>query len=402
MTVNASVAAGVFEKPVDKATEYTFASGNSARNIPLELNIVHIFTQVKVNGSEPMWFLFDTGASVTVLSTAATEKLGLELAGKIEARGAGEGSEEAYFVENVNFELPGVKLAEQTAVAIGLERLEPLFGRPIDGILGYDMISRFVVELDYENQLMHLYERESFSYDGNGKRIPISLDGSTPFVEATVTMMDGSTATGRFLVDTGAGATVGFTAPFTKKNDLLASVPHTLEFEGGAGIGGDIKALIGRIKSVDMGGLKFFDPVVGFSQDKAGVGANPNMAGIIGGEILSRCTVIFDYDRASMILEPNANFEDPYNFTMSGLVVQTGGRGDWQTLTVRKVMADSPAAEAGIQVGDVIEMIDGRPAAEYSIHTLDGYFKRDGEVVTLKFIRDGRAIEKQVKLTKAI
>lgn len=400
--MNGAVTAGIFEKPVDKAQDYAFTSGKSATNIPIELNPVHIFMQASVNGSEPLWFIFDTGASVTVLNTATAEALGLDLAGKIEARGAGEGSAEANLIQDVSFEIPGVKLMDQTAVALPLAPLEPIIGREIDGIFGYDMISRFVVEIDYEKQLMHLYDRESYKYTGNGKRVPIHIDGSTPYANATITMMDGKTVEGQFLIDTGAGSAIGFTGPYTEKNELLASLPTKISAPGGFGVGGELKSYQGRIKSVDLGGLRFFDPVAGFSRDKAGAGANKQTAGIIGGELLSRCTVVFDYDRGEMILEPNGNFEDAYNSGMSGLWVETGGRGNWGTYSVRKVLADSPAQAAGIEAGDIIQTVDGRPVADYALPDLYEYFKREGETVRVTISRNGKTMEKKLRLKKAI
>ena len=170
----------------------------------------------------------------------------------------------------------------------------------------------------------------------------------------------------------------------------------------GMGVGGETKAYVGRIKTLEIGGLKFINPVAGFSQDKAGAGANKFRAGLIGGEILSRCTVIFDYERGEMVLEPNGNFEDPYNIGMSGLYVQTGGRGDWDTISVRKVLPDSPAAAAGIEAGDIITSIDGRPASEYSMSDLAEYFKRDGQMVRLELARNGKTIKKEVRLKKVL
>lgn len=400
--VNGTPTAGVFEKPADKAQDYSFAEGNAARDIPIELNFVHIFLQARVNESEPLWFLLDTGASASVLSTSTAKALGLDLHGKVEGRGAGEGSVDANFVADVTYKLPGAVLERQTAVAIPLEALEPRMGRALDGILGYDMISRFVVEIDYAHGRLQLYDRRSYSYRGKGVRVPIHIEHGIPYVKATVTMPDGRTVDGEFALDTGASMAIGFTAPYTERHNLLDALPKKIFFQGGFGVGGESKAYIGRVSSVDVGAVKFQSPVAGFSQDQAGVGANPDLAGIIGGEILSRCTVIFDYERGEMILEPNATFEDPYDFNMSGLLLRAGGRGDWETLSVYRVMPDSPGAEAGIEAGDVIRTIDGRPSGEFTMSALNDYFKRDGQTVRITLTRDGDTLEKDVRLKRAI
>ena len=400
--VNGKLPTGVFEKPADQAKDYSFTKGDAARDIPIELNGVHIFMQARVNNSDPLWFVLDTGAEVSVLNTSTAEALGLKLQGKVEGRGAGEGSVDANFVKDVNYELPGAKIEGQTAATIPVEPIEALMGRAIDGILGYDMISRFVVEIDYAEKRLQLYDRGSYSYAGKGTRVPIRIENGHPFVNATVTMPDGRAIKGEFMLDTGASTAIGFTAPFTEKNKLLDALSKKIFFHGGLGVGGESNSYLGRVSSVDIGGLEFPGPLAGFSQDKAGVGADPTLAGLIGGEILSRCTIIFDYERGEMILEPNATFDDPYEFNMSGLLIRTGGRGDWKTLSVYRVMPDSPGARAGIEAGDVIRTIDGRTADEYTMSFLTDYLKRDGKTVKMTLTRGGHTLEKNIHLKRAI
>src|SRR5207237_892827 len=107
-------------------------------------------------------------------------------------------------------------------------------------------------------------------------------------------------------------------------------------------------------------------PITNFSTAKAGILAQSDMAGIIGGEILRRFTVIFDYPRKQLILEPNARFAEPYDFDMSGLMVTAHG-DDLKTFRVHHVISPSPAYDSGLRVGDVITAIDGQPAADLSL-----------------------------------
>ena len=68
------------------------------------------------------------------------------------AGGAGENKVEVSFIKDASFALPGVEIAGQTVATAKLrEILEARVGRPVDGILGYDLISRFVIEIDYRN-----------------------------------------------------------------------------------------------------------------------------------------------------------------------------------------------------------------------------------------------------------
>ena len=65
-----------------------------------------------------------------------------------------------------------------------------------------------------------------------------------------------------------------------------------------------------------------------------------------------------------MILEPNTNFNDPFEFTMSGLgfmPMRPGAQG----IRVAQVYDNSTAKEAGFMVGDEILAINGRDIKEF-------------------------------------
>jgi hypothetical protein len=393
---------GIFARPEESAQDFQFAVGTSALGIPIELNTVHIFLQARVNGSDPLWFVLDTGAQSSAVNKDTAGDLGLEMAGKIEGRGAGEGSVEVNLVPDVTFDLPGVKVTGQTVAAVPLARIEELMGRPIDGILGYDFISRFVVEIDYENLKLNLYDKASYRHSGDGAVVPMELEGGTPRIEATIVPQGRDPIQSRVLVDTGANVAVGFARPFTERNDILSTLTKKFLYEGGAGIGGASKSYIGRIPEVDVGGLKFTSPVCGFSMDKGGAGADPNNAGFLGGEILSRCTVVFDYEHGEMILEPNSNFGKPFRADMSGISWTTGGRGDFHTFKVRRLLPDSPGAEAGLEVGDRLVSLDGVPADDLTINALWKFFRSESRDVELTVERDGQSLTKALHLKPLI
>ena len=75
-----------------------------------------------------------------------------------------------------------------------------------------------------------------------------------------------------------------------------------------------------------------------------------------------------------MIIEPNAMFRAPYEFDMSGLFLTSEG-GSSQGFKVYSTIQGSPAAEAGIREGDVIEAIDGKPASHFTLDQVRQMFK---------------------------
>lgn len=87
---NTEPPAGAFARPSEGTDDVRFASGNQASDIPIELAGVHIFLQGTINDSDPLWFVLDTGASVSCIDSKLAADLGFELEGKIMGGGAGE------------------------------------------------------------------------------------------------------------------------------------------------------------------------------------------------------------------------------------------------------------------------------------------------------------------------
>ena len=101
-------------------------------------------------------------------------------------------------------------------------------------------------------------------------------------------------------------------------------------------------------------------PVVNVTPDAEGAGVSGSTVGLLGGEILRRLKVTVDYSRSRIILEPNAQLDAPMEFDMSGMSLAAVA-SDPSTYRVRTLIEQSPAADAGVAVGDLLMAIDGTP-----------------------------------------
>src|SRR5258708_10992828 len=127
------------------------------------------------------------------------------------------------------------------------------------------------------------------------------------------------------LVDSGAGG-FALAAPFVEANHVLESVRKTIPTTV-AGAGGGSKAIMGRIEGLQLGPHVLRRPITIFSQEGTnGLLASPDVNCLIGGKILSRFTVIFDYPRQRILLKPNTHLGDPFRADGSGLSLIAGGR----------------------------------------------------------------------------
>ncbi|HVG30175.1 MAG TPA: pepsin/retropepsin-like aspartic protease family protein [Pyrinomonadaceae bacterium] len=293
-----------------------FDSGDSALKIPLDIDNSIIRMQVSVNHSKPLKFIFDTGASFSVISSRRAAELGLKSQG--EARGNATGGKiKGSYTKGVSLSVQGAEVFNQLIAWIPIS-IPP--GFEFDGVIGQNFIEQFVVEIDYENKVMNLYDPRTYAYSGRGEVVPLMLAaGKTPLISTKI-ILEGRAAPveAKLGVDTGADGTFVINSPFVKKQKLAEAILKMGQNKNN-GAGGEQKVLVGRVKAVQLGRLIFDNPPVGLSHDTEGEGASEEYDGVIGGEIFRRFKVILDYSRKRMILKPNKSFNDPYNVEMSGI-----------------------------------------------------------------------------------
>ena len=108
---------------------------------------------VFVNGTGPHRFVLDTGASLTMLSRALASTLGL--AGGTAAEGTGAGGSLEVSLHTIDEVSVGGVHATDVEVAVGdLTAIEAAIGGALDGILGYNFLSRFAVTIDYARRIV--------------------------------------------------------------------------------------------------------------------------------------------------------------------------------------------------------------------------------------------------------
>ena len=385
-----------FQRPEESPRDFQFTSGSGARNIPFELYNNHIYMQVRMNGSARQ-FLLDTGAGITVVDKGLAEAEKLTLHGPFPITGAG-GSTDVAWTRVKSFNVPGVSLTNQVVGVIALDGLRPLTGRRIDGILGYDFLSRFVVEIDYVNRSINLHEASSYEYEGSGEILPITLIGSVPYLRTSIVQNGRSPIEGEFNIDTGSTGSLTLNAPFVNSHQLLKFTSKTMSVPL-SGVGGSAEQRIGRVGELRLGRLIIKDPITGFSQSEQGDFASTNFDGVIGNEVLRRFDVVVDYSRRRLILRPNKNFDAPYDYDRSGAIL-IAQPPDFELFKVHRVLQDSPAAEAGLRVGDSIVAIDGQPSSRYELAELRQMFREENREYALRVSRAGQVLDIKIKLRK--
>ncbi len=124
--------------------------------------------------------------------------------------------------------------------------------------------------------------------------------------------------------------------------------------------------------------------------------------GSIGGEVLSRFVVVFDFPHEKIYLKPNRAFRKDIYYNMSGITVRADGPRlrDFEIVEVRE---NSSAYAVGIKVGDKIFSINDNPTSEMDLSEINSYFNsRPGKVITMKIIRGAELLEREFALISEI
>jgi hypothetical protein len=181
----------------------------------------------------------------------------------------------------------------------------------------------------------------------------------------------------------------------TGSNDALddsfvaQSTGPKIEIVGGVGLGKEFKFSVGKVSRLRLGGVSFDD-----------VDAGAGGVALVGGEILRRFTVIFDFAHARMILEPNEHLNDAFLFDASGVTLRlVTESGDF---VVHSVIQGSPASEMGMRDGDLIQSIDGLPSKRFTLRQVQSIFLRVGAEHHLTVQRGNQLLSFDIKLRKLL
>lgn len=276
------------------------SSGDQIR-LPFKVgNFVTI--PVRINKSDTMDFILDTGAPVIgLMGTDLVDRLGLDRGRSVRVGGSGSGqSPSANLVEGLTVSVGDVQIFDQTAAELPWEEIsfiefeeEPDF----EGIIGYDLLKRYVVRLDFDQNVMTLYKPDSYEYEGTGKSLPLEMSQRKPYTHAGVTLSDGQDVTVKLHVDLGSRSHLSLIPGSLPQITLPADAVRA----DGVGLSRSVQGYRGRVEELRLGAHTLKSVVTKFHT--WGHATANGRQGVLGLRVLERFNVIFDYPRNRMILE---------------------------------------------------------------------------------------------------
>jgi hypothetical protein len=326
-----------------------------------------------------------------MVESANAAALGLKGGEALTIRGASRRQLPVRRLEGVILSIGGIEARGLTVITMSLKKLESHWGHRMDGILGGNFLHRVVTCVEYDRGRVTFVRPEHFKPDARGEPVPIEVEDNTLFVRAMVTAGDGRPAgVGRFLLDTGVRQSF-VNSPFVRRHRLIERSRGVVETVTGYGISGIAFGTLARLGSITLGGATLDTPIVQLCTGSSGLEASTVFDGIIGADILSRFDVCIDYGGGRLFLNPGPTTFAPFAADASGLTFKTADN-DPEVFSIAHVVAGSPAAQAGIRVGDVVVSVNSRPVSEHDLQSLKKAMQGSGEAC-LNLQRDNAARE---------
>jgi predicted aspartyl protease len=387
---------------------YEFQFRHRRVEIPFEWQCNLIVVPIRINDSDTLKFILDTGVGMNLLTDpTVANSLGLKYVKKIDIVGAGQGEAlEAKVAIGNQIHLPGISATGQSVVALSHDvlSLSDYVGMPIHGVFGYDLFRSFVVEIDFQSKLIILYHPKHYKYKiKKGQKIPITIDEGKPYMKVEAVWENGKTLPINVLLDTGAGHALSL----DRNTSADISLPSkTLSSQLGRGLSGIINGEVGRLKGLRIGNSELKDVMTSFPDTNSiasRIIKNTQRQGNIGGDILKRFKVTFNYGEGYAIFKPNkAAFKEPFERDMTGIVLRAKG-SYFEKYYIEKVEQDSPAEAAGLQAGDEIISVNERMAHSMKLNDIYKMFQRGNSKTIKLFInRNGQFLYAEFLMRRMI
>lgn len=364
-----------------------------------------IIIPLEINGAK-FSFILDSGVSKPILfNLTDQDSVQLNNVNEITINGLGDGEPiKALSSSGNTFKIKKI-LNNNQDVYVVLDKemnFSPSLGIPVHGIIGYDLFKDFVVDINYTKGVIKFYDPEHYEAKKSSQyeTLALTMHKDKAFIDGEVSVIGNDHVPVKLLVDTGSSDAIWLFQDFDKG---LWVPEKNYEDYLGKGLNGYIYGKRTKVQSLKIGSFTFKNAKAAFP-DMDSFSAIKNLGnrnGSVGGEVLRRFNITFNYPGKEITLRKNGNFKVPFQYNLSGLEIQHNGVryiaekitdqrgvvrndersfGDVQIflqektklslvpeIIVSAIRAGSPAAEAGLREGDVILAVNGKRIHRYKL-----------------------------------
>lgn len=374
----------------------SLASGMAAlpdKVIPFILDH-HIYVQGSLADTIPVSLIYDTGADCLYLdkdymAQSSFGRLPLKR-GKVYMGGAGNGG-----VQGMEMIVSPVALSvgalRHTAKMSPVINLREIAGRQADGMFGNDFMWQKPLAISYSDSCLRQIDRLTPDVTEGYTRMPAEFDGGRVKVRCEMQIDSVQKLSGLFLLDLGCGTTIVLNSTTLRKIDIEHK-RQAVCYYANYGVGGDGRDIRFRIDSFSFLD-KLENVVVSASCNTKGALSGEEYLGVIGNDILCHYDLIIDAPGKALYARRNENADKSYQQSSRlqfGYIDRTDVCDGWG---VGSLYQDGIAQKAGLEIGDIVVAINGRPVKSVSWEERRRGLNLSGETTFRVRKADGKVVD---------
>ncbi|MBN8686585.1 MAG: aspartyl protease family protein [Chitinophagales bacterium] len=305
-------------------------------------------------------FILDTGSSGISLDSSTVDYLGLKPVPTDRTIRGIAGIRKVNFLFDKTLRFPGLNIEHLDFHINDYSILTTVYGERIDGIIGYSVISRYIMKVNYDSMQLSFYTKGTIRYPRGGYLLKPAI---SQLVSQPMRIRDEKAIYSRFLFDLGAGLCMLLSREFVEDSAFFSKKRKRFVKEG-EGLGGKIDMELTLLKEVRIGPYKFRNVPVFVFDDEYNVSSYPYMGGILGNDLLRRFNVILNYAKGDIYITPNSHYGEVFDYSYSGIELYLVNG----LIVIGDVAKGSPAEAVGLKEGDEVIAIN-----KNLLHNLNSY-----------------------------
>lgn len=279
----------VFARPASRPIDTEFLEAFPPQLKIERANVGSVLCKLELDGHEEAWFVFDTGAGGNLIDIALADRLKMEPIRKSVVSWVGD-NVEASVVAGNSLRAGPVMIETPEFHAVDLTQLRQMIDQRVVGVIGYELLSRCVCEIDLAEDIISLHNPATYSADSRNW-FPLTFHENLPLIPGQFPKGEGN-----FRIDVGAAggpaANAIFHAPAAQKFGLLGQsdspVISTM----------NIRLSLITIPWFEIAGFRHKESPVFCSMTENGALADPYVTGNLGVEFLRPFQIVLDYQRS--------------------------------------------------------------------------------------------------------